>query len=261
MAHLLMVFCCLAPEAIAQKMVWQSEILDADSIRDEKVKLLKNIRRLQPHEVSSETIRARYAASEVNGQLVPGYIDEPSVDPERKTETFFAWRFKIDNWRWSRVPIFVRVGKRLPKRITEIAVQFKTTPTNMLRGCRQAEPNVLSIRVGPVEGIHLTVNAKLPGPRYPLRPVDLKFGWDSFGVESPEAYERLILDSMTGDATLFARGDEIEWAWRICQPIIDAWSDNPDIPLEEYPAGTWPNADRLFRRNEGRWRDLDNIEF
>lgn len=235
-------------------------LLDPDSIRDEKVKVLKSMRKIRRNEVLSETIRARYATGIVDGKPLAAYVDEPGVDQARKTETFFAWRIKIDNWRWSRVPIFIRVGKRLPKRVTEIAVQFKTPPTNMLQGCRPAAPNVLSYRVGPKEGIYVTANAKLPGPRFPLRPVDFEFEYDSFGVESPEAYERLFLDAMTGDPTLFARGDEIQWAWENVQPILDAW-ESGSVPLEEYPAGTWPDASRLFRQNEGDWRDLDSIEF
>jgi glucose-6-phosphate 1-dehydrogenase len=236
-------------------------LLDPDSIRDEKVKVLKNIRKVNLGEVASETMRARYGAGEMNGQELAAYVDEPGVEQDRMTETFFAWRLKIDNWRWSRVPIFIRVGKRMPKRLTEIAVVFKTPPTNMLRGCREPDPNVLSILVGPKEQMTLTLNAKMPGARYPLRPVNLEFGWDEFGVESPEAYERLLLDAMVGEVALIARGDEIEEAWKICQPVLDAWANDPSIRLEEYPAGTWPDASRLIRPNEGAWRDLDSLQF
>lgn len=184
---------------------------DADSIRNEKVKVLRLIRRMSPDEVALNTVRAQYTKGFIQGTAVSGYREEAGVAPDSSTETFVALQLEVDNWRWAGVPIYVRVGKRLPKRITEISVFFKEAPLSLFKG-RQIDElpqNVLTIQVQPTEGISLSVNSKPPGPRMRVRRVEMDFNYDhSFGVASPEAYERLLLDAMKGDATLFTRNDE-----------------------------------------------------
>lgn len=234
---------------------------DADSIRNEKVKVLRLVKKLSMHEVPEATVRARYEGGTVRGVEVPGYLQEKGVGAHSSTETFIAWRLFIDNWRWAGVPIFIRAGKRLPKRITEIAVFFKEPPQALFRG-RQIEaltPNVLSIQVQPHEGICLSVNSKPPGPRMRVRPVEMDFTYrHSFGVGSPDAYERLLLDAMKGDATLFTRDDEIESAWELLSPILESWSGNSPPPLYSYEAGSWgpEAAEALMATYGARWRRL-----
>jgi glucose-6-phosphate 1-dehydrogenase len=234
-------------------------LLDADAIRDEKVKVLKSIVRPNHWSVPSSVVRGRYSSGLIKGEQVPGYLEEPGISPTSMTETFVAMELHIDNWRWSGVPMFLRVGKRLPKRTTEIAVNFKRQPATLLKGCRPSDPNVLVFQVQPEEGIHLTVNTKMPGPRYPMRPVTMDFTNEaSFGVQSPDAYERLLVDAMRGDPTLFARGDEIEQAWSIIDPILTAWSGPEAPPLFEYPSGSWgpDEAHQLLARHRATWRKL-----
>jgi glucose-6-phosphate 1-dehydrogenase len=234
---------------------------DADSIRDEKVKVLKMIKRLKVEEVASQTVRARYAPGFIKGQPVNGYIEESGIDPSSRTETYIALKLGIDNWRWSGVPIFIRAGKRLPKRITEISVMFKRPPSALFQG-RQVSSltqNVLSIQVQPREGISLSINSKPPGPRIRLRTVNMDFTYDdSFGIPSPDAYERLLLDAMKGDATLFTRDDEIEAAWDLLSPILESWQNPSEVPLYEYPAGSWgpEDADNLLAPSGHSWRSL-----
>ena len=232
-----------------------------ESIRDEKVKVLKSLRRLTPEQVATKTVRAQYAAGSVNGTVVPGYLEESGVAANSKTETFAAMTLEIDNWRWAGVPIYIRAGKRLPRRITELTVHFKNVPHSLFRGKNSVsiEQNVLSIQVQPQEGIQLRVNSKPPGPRVDVRPVDMDFRYNqSFGIPSPEAYERLLLDAMKGDPTLFTRDDEIEEAWDFLEPVFAAWT-SPDSPtLYTYPAGTWgpQSAASLLRIGGHRWRRL-----
>ncbi|NDC38531.1 MAG: glucose-6-phosphate dehydrogenase, partial [Proteobacteria bacterium] len=178
-----------------------------------------------------------------------------------KTETFTALRLEIDNWRWAGVPIYVRAGKRLPKRITEISIYFKKPPESMFRGRQvgELEQNVLAIQVQPNEGISLKISSKPPGPRMRVRPVVMDFTYgDSFGVASADAYERLLLDSMKGDATLFIRNDEIEQAWDLLDPVLNRWQEDSNFPVDTYEAGTWgpSSAARLLRPNGHRWRRL-----
>jgi glucose-6-phosphate 1-dehydrogenase len=234
---------------------------DAASIRNEKVKVLKMVKRLEINEVSANSIRARYTKGSIGDEVVPGYAEEKGVSPESTTETYIALKLEIDNWRWSGVPIFIRAGKRLPKRITEIAVLFKRPPSAIFKG-RQVGTlarNVLSIQVQPNEGISLAVNAKPPGPRLRVGRVDMDFSYkDTFGVPSPDAYERLLLDAMKGDATLFTRDDEIEVAWELLEPIFSAWRSSSPPPLYEYKAGSWgpEAADELINSANFRWRSL-----
>lgn len=238
---------------------------DADGIRDEKVKVLKAIRRLSIDEVASHTIRAQYTKGFVTGEPVVGYSEEKGIAPGSVTETYAAMKLEIDNWRWAGVPIYIRAGKRLPKRITEISIAFKRAPDSMFRGRQvgELEQNTLAIQVQPNEGISLKISSKAPGPRMRVRPVVMDFTYGhSFGVASPDAYERLLLDAMKGDASLFTRDDEIEEAWDCLSPVLQAWSpDNPAEkapPIHYYEAGTWgPSAAAgLVRPQKHIWRRL-----
>jgi glucose-6-phosphate 1-dehydrogenase len=234
---------------------------DADSIRDEKVKVLRSVKRIAVSEVAQNTVRARYKKGFIDGVEVPGYLEEKDVPPGSMTETFVAMKLEIDNWRWAGVPIYIRNGKRLPRRVTELTVHFKKAPGSLFRG-RQVmdlEQNSLVIQVQPDESISFRINSKPPGPRLRVRSVNMDFEYtDSFGVASAEAYERLILDAMKGDATLFIRDDEVEEAWNLLAPVFEAWSSKDGPPLYEYEAGTWgPSAAAgLLRPGGHRWRRL-----
>lgn len=232
-----------------------------ESIRDEKVKVLKSLRRFTPEQVATKTVRAQYTGGFVNGAQVPGYLEENGVANGSKTETFAAMTLEIDNWRWAGVPIYIRSGKRLPRRITELTIHFKNVPHSLFRGKNSIaiEQNVLSIQVQPQEGIQLRINSKPPGPRVDVRPVDMDFRYNqSFGIPSPEAYERLLLDAMKGDPTLFTRDDEIEEAWDFLEPVFSSWSSTDAPPLYTYEAGTWgpSSAAALLRIGGHRWRRL-----
>lgn len=234
---------------------------DADSIRDEKVKVLRSMRRFTFESVKSNTVRAHYLSGFVDGQEVPGYLEEKGVAPGSTTESFVALKLEIDNWRWSGVPIYIRAGKRLPKRITEITIFFKRPPETLFQGrAVELEQNVLAIQVQPNEGISLKISSKPPGPRMRVRPVVMDFNYgNSFGIASADAYERLILDAMKGDPTLFTRDDEIEEAWGLLEPVFSAWRASEDAPpLYDYKAGTWgPSAAAGLLLPDGhRWRRL-----
>ncbi len=234
---------------------------DANSIRDEKVKVLRSIHRLSEAEVFTHTVRGQYTQGYIDGEEVPGYLEEDGVISGSSTETYVAMKLAIDNWRWHGVPIYVRAGKRLPKRITEITIFFKKAPDSLFAATSlsELEQNVLTIQVQPNEGISLKISSKPPGPRMRVRPVVMDFAYgDFFGGVSPEAYERLLLDAMKGDSTLFIRDDEIEQAWELLSPVLNAWeADNPP-PLEEYEAGSWGpgNAARLLVPGGHKWRRL-----
>jgi glucose-6-phosphate 1-dehydrogenase len=233
---------------------------DADSIRDEKVKVLRSIRRFTPETVSTNTVRAQYTKGEIEGATVPGYMEEPGVSPASTTDTYVALKLEIDNWRWAGVPIYVRAGKRLPKRITEITVFFKSPPGSLFEGKNVVlEQNVLAIQVQPNEGISLKICSKPPGPRMQINPVVMDFNYgNSFGVASADAYERLILDAMKGDPTLFTRDDEIEEAWDLLAPVFSTWASKSAPPVFQYKAGTWgPSAAASLLSPAGhRWRRL-----
>ncbi len=252
--HLLQMLSLLCIEA-------PNSLSDANAIRDEKVKVLKSIRRFSREEVFQNTVRAQYSKGFIDGKEVPGYLEEQGVKSGSTTDTYVAMKLEIDNWRWSGVPIYVRCSKRVPKRITEITVFFKKPPGSLFKGRQitDLEQNVLAIQVQPKEGISLKVSSKPPGPRMRIRPVEMDFTYDmSFGVPSPEAYERLILDAMKGDATLFTRNDEIEESWDLLAPIFDAWSSDEPPPVHQYAAGTWgPKAAAdLLRPLNHKWRRL-----
>jgi glucose-6-phosphate 1-dehydrogenase len=238
--HLLQLLALIAMEP---PVAW-----DADSIRDEKVKVLDAIRRWSPGELSAMTSRGQYA----------GYRDEPGVAPHSATETFFAAKLFVDDWRWAGVPFYLRTGKKLPVQATEIAIQFQRVPHLLFKktAVEELEPNELVIRIQPDEGCSLTFGTKVPGPEVEVRSVDMEFDYATdFGSGTAEAYERLLLDCMLGDATLFARSDEIEAAWEIFDPVREDWSQG-GRPAS-YGPGTWgpPSAEELMRRDGRRWRE------
>ena len=231
---------------------------EADPLRDEKVKVLRAI--ASPTESPGNVVRGQYGPGWVAATQVPGYRQEKDVDTESETETFVAARLTIDDWRWSGVPFYVRTGKRLPKRSTEIAIQFREVPHRLFRGAAtDPDPNLLAIRIQPDEGIMLRFGAKVPGLGMAIRPVTMDFTYGSaFNVDSPDAYETLILDALQGDASLFTRADEVEEAWSIVDPIIDLWATSPAPEFPNYDAGTWgpAEADEMIARDGKRWRRI-----
>src|SRR5437762_7099351 len=249
--HLLQLLCLVAMEPPID--------LSADSIRDEKVKVVRSLRRFTQSEIAANVVRGQYAQGAIDGKLVAGYRKEPKVKSDSQTETFVALRLYIDDWRWADVPIHMRVGKRLPKPATEISIHFKKAPA-VLFNKNLSDQNVLVIRIQPDEGISLRIHAKVPGTSFHIEPVKMDFHYGtSFGKASPEAYERLLLDAMSGDATLFARRDEVEEAWAFIDPIEEAWHAKKDAPeLFFYPAGSWgpEAADDLLARDGRAWRRL-----
>ncbi len=249
--HLLQLLCLTAMEPPTD--------LSADAVRDEKVKVLRSLRPLVGSAVASEVVRAQYDAGFVEGRAVAAYRDEPGVAPDSFTETYVALRLHVDNWRWAGVPFYMRVGKRLPKSGTEIAVQFRGTPPVLFNKRRELlDQNSLIIRIQPDEGISFRMAAKMPGATLQIEPVKMDFHYGtSFGKSTPEAYERLLLDAMSGDATLFARRDEVEEAWRFVDGIRAAWEEG-GAPLYFYPAGSWGprEADDLLQTDGSVWRRL-----
>jgi glucose-6-phosphate 1-dehydrogenase len=231
---------------------------DADALRDEKVKVIRAIAPLDATAVARNVVRGQYGPGWVEAQPVPGYRAEPAVDPESETETYLAARLTIDDWRWSGVPFYLRTGKRLPKRATEIAIQFKPVPHRLVLD-DDLEANLLAMRIQPDEGILLRFGAKVPGLGLDIRTVNMDFAYgSSFNVDSPDAYETLILDALLGDASLFTRADEVEAAWATVTPILEAWTEQPPPAFPDYDAGTWgpAAADALLARDGRRWRRL-----
>jgi glucose-6-phosphate 1-dehydrogenase len=233
---------------------------EANRVRDEKVKVLEAIVPPSLDEVSSMAVRGQYTAGVVGGQEVPGYREEDGVAPDSRTETYAALRVYVSNWRWSGVPFYLRTGKRLPRKLTEIAVTLKPIPHLAFQstGSVGVQANQIILTVQPDEGVSVSLGAKIPGARMRIRPVNMEFHYGtSFLSESPEAYERLILDAMRGDATLFTRNDEIEALWGIIDPILTAWHEDTESPIAEYAAGlAGPReADRLLLDGH-RWRRL-----
>lgn len=231
-------------------------VAEAESIRDEKVKVLRSLRPIRGSAVDRYTIRGQYGAGYVSGREVPGYREEPGVRPESATETFAALEVYLDNWRWADTPFFLRHGKRMPKRVSEIAIHFKRPPRMFFQGDERMDPNVLVLRIQPNEGITLRFAAKVPGPTMRLRDVNMDFLYgSSFLRESPDAYERLLLDAMLGDSTLFIRADEVEQAWTWSDPIVEHWAQHPEGTLP-YEAGSWgPDATMVMLQRDGvSWR-------
>ena len=222
--------------------------------------MLRAITPMTNDEVERSVVRGQYGRGWIGEHEAPGYREEPEVDPDSETETYVAARLEIDDWRWAGVPFYLRTGKRLPKRATEIAIQFRPVPHRLfVESATDPDPNLLALRIQPDEGILLRFVAKVPGLGLDIRAVNMDFTYGSaFAVDSPDAYETLILDAMLGDGSLFTRADETEEAWRIVTPIIDAWLDMPAPDFSNYAAGTWGprEADELIERDGRHWRRL-----
>lgn len=235
--------------------------LDADSIRTEKVKVVQATRLADFNNLEAAAVRGQYIKGWMNGQQVPGYREESGASPKSTTPTYAALKLSVDNWRWKGVPFYLRTGKRMPKKVTEIAIQFKEVPFLMFQSAaKQANPNVLALRIQPNEGISMRFEVKTPGNSLRTRSVDMDFRYDAaFGKPSTDAYARLLIDCMLGDQTLFTRGDEVEASWRVLTPVLEAWdapTDPDSIPF--YEAGTWEpvEAELLLNRDGRRWRRL-----
>ncbi len=232
----------------------------AAAVRSEKVKVWKAITPIHP----ADTVRGQYGPGIIDGKPVCGYRQEDRVHPRSQTETYVALRLEIENWRWAGVPFYIRAGKRLAKRVTEITVQFKQPPMLLFKGAdcyggQGIKPNIISMRIQPDEGIALRFGAKLPGPSMDISPVQMNFSYaDAFGKSSANGYERLLLDAMLGDATLFAHRDGVEATWALMTPILKAWAENPVKDFPNYAAGTWgPSAaDALLESENRKWRKL-----
>jgi glucose-6-phosphate 1-dehydrogenase len=248
--HLLQVMATIAMEPAA--------VFEADAVRDERAKLLRSIRIMKPDNVAEYAVAGQYGPSRIGSEELRGFRQEPGVDPNSRTETYAAVTFFVDNWRWAGTPFYLRTGKRLPKRVTDIAIQFNAAPHSPFADCSSEDlrPNLLIIRIQPEEGISLRFLSKQPGSRMRLRPVSMDFNYgSSFGERSPSAYETLLLDAMVGDPTLYTRQDMVEASWAAVQPILDVWSDATfDFP--NYPAGSWgpKQADEMLARQGRRWR-------
>jgi len=239
--------------------------LEAEAIRDEKVKLLKSIRPMRPSQVAQHVARGQYFAGVLDGEPRPGYRQEPKVKSDSNVETYVALKLFIDNWRWSGLPFFLRTGKCLPFSASEVRVQFRPTPSVLFAAqCGdKLAPNAITLRLQPNEGISLRFNGKVPGTSLQVRPVRMHFSYDSeFGAYTPEAYERLLLESLTGDATLFIRRDEVETAWGIVDAIRKGWEGKPLTNREFYAAGTWGPiaAEDLLAQTGHTWRDPQPIK-
>jgi glucose-6-phosphate 1-dehydrogenase len=250
-SHLLQLLTVVAMEPPAR--------YSGNAVRDEKVKVLRSVvPPIGDAEVSRWVVPGQYGPGFIGGQPVPGYCEEQGVSPESKTETYVALRLKVDNWRWNGVPFFLRTGKRLPRRVTEVAIAFKRVPHMIFGGAEvEPSPDVISIRIQPDEGIAIRFNAKVPGAGTQIRPVRMEFSYGSaFGEAGPDAYERLLLDVIRGDPTLFTRRDEVEAEWSIVQPILDVWGNPESASPYPYPAGSWgpEEADRMIALTDRTWR-------
>jgi glucose-6-phosphate 1-dehydrogenase len=232
---------------------------EADAVRDEQTKVLRAVSPLSPEQVLHNTVRGQYGGGTVDGRTIPAYRSEVNVDPRSNVETFVAMKLEIDNWRWKGVPFYLRVGKALPKRVSEIVVQFRRPPFSLFRNTpiEKLEPNQLIINVQPDEGITLNFGAKVPGATMSIGPVGMRFRYgDYFGKEPATGYERLLYDALLGDQTLFQRADMVECGWSVVTPVLDVWRALPARDFPNYAAGTWgPNAARELLARDGRaWR-------
>lgn len=261
--HLLQLLCLIAMEPPAR--------FQADAIRDEKLKVLQCLAPGDPGSIANWVVPGQFTAGEMNGKPAAGYLNEDRIPPDSRRETYVAMQVGIDNWRWAGVPFYLRTGKRLPERITEISIQFKQPPLHLFSTvecegdiCQfvTAQPNTLVFRIQPSEAILLSVSSKRPGMQYQIHPVTMDFQFEeTFGIELPEAYERLLLDVLRGDSTLFTRSDELEEAWRFVEPILEYWESSAIRP-EPYPAGSWgpTRADELLNNTGRRWRMPSSID-
>ncbi len=230
----------------------------ADSVRDEQAKILHAIQPLAPEDVLTRAVRGQYGEGVIDGQRVPGYRSEPHVAPDSQTETYVALKLSIDNWRWADVPFYIRTGKRLARRVTEISIQFRRAPLVLFRETPvdQLSPNLLVLHIQPDEGISLRFGAKVPGPVVRVGSVNMDFNYeDYFGKEASTGYERLLHDCMIGDPTLFQRADMVEAGWGVVEPILDVWKALPPRRFPNYPAGSWGprEADELLERDNRNW--------
>jgi glucose-6-phosphate 1-dehydrogenase len=253
--HLLQVMATVAMEPVAQ--------FSPDAVRDERAKLLKSIKILKPEEVPENAVAGQYGPARVGGVEVPGFRQEAGVASDSQTDTYAAVTFLVDNWRWAGVPFYVRTGKRMPKRVTDIAIQFNSAPHLLFQGAGSGNsdapvrPNLLILRIQPDEGISLRFLAKHPGSGMKLRAVSMDFSYgSSFGARTPSAYETLLIDAMAGDATLYPRQDMVEASWRAVQPVLDVWSATKH-EFPNYEAGSWgpAAADRMLERHGHQWRN------
>ncbi len=236
-------------------------VFDADNVRDERAKLLRAVRIMKPEEVAKFAVAGQYGPAHVGGQDLPGFRQEPGVSPDSQTDTYAAVTFFIDNWRWAGVPFYIRTGKRLPKRVTDVAIQFHAPPLGLFNqetrtGLMAPRPNLLVLRIQPDEGISLRFLSKSPGSGMRLRPVSMDFNYgSSFGERTPTAYETLLVDAMSGDPTLYTRQDMVEASWQIVEPILEVWG-NTKFDFPNYAAGTWgpKEADEMLERQGRKWR-------
>jgi glucose-6-phosphate 1-dehydrogenase len=235
-------------------------LFEPEIVRDERAKLLRSIRIMRPEDVPTESVAGQYGPAQIGNDDVPGFRQEPGVKPDSQTDTYSAVTFFIDNWRWAGVPFYIRSGKRLPKRVTDIAIHFNAAPHSPFNpnGFRPLEgaPNLLLIRIQPEEGISLRFLSKHPGTGMQLRPVTMDFNYGtSFGARSPSAYETLLVDAMIGDPTLYTRQDMVEASWAVVQPILD-YRARTTLPFPNYPSGSWGprEADEMLERHGHAWR-------
>jgi len=234
-------------------------LFNADSVRNETIKVFDALRPIPPEEVPKFVVRGQYTSSTIRGEKVNGYREEKDVPEDSKTPTYLAVKFFIDTWRWGGVPFYVRTGKRLPTRVTEVVIHFKRIPHKLFNHSDSiySESNKLIIRIQPDEGILIKFNMKLPGGGFAVKTVNMDFHYDDLkNAYVPQAYERLLLDCMLGDATLFARSDAVEACWKFVDPILQAWENDPKIKVFGYPAGTWGplDAGKLFDDSKEDWR-------
>lgn len=251
--HLMQIFCFTAMEP--------PNALDADSIRTEKLKVLQATHLADVQNLERSAVRGQYSAGWMKGKPVPGYREEPGVNPNSTTPTYVAMKLAIDNWRWQGVPFYLRTGKRLPKKVSEISIHFREVPYLIFQSAtKQANANILAMRIQPNEGISLRFEVKMPGPELRSRSVEMDFSYGSaFGIGSADSYDRLLIDCMMGDQTLFTRADEVEAAWQVVTPALSVW-DAPTDPasIPQYEAGTWEptEAELLIEQDGRRWRRL-----
>ncbi len=249
--HLLQVMATVAMEP--------SAVFEANAVRDERAKLLRSIKILKPSEVAANAVAGQYGKASIGGKEVPGFREEAGVDPNSNTDTYAAVTVMIDNWRWAGVPIYIRSGKRMPKRVTDIAIRFNAVPHSLFATETEdtARPNLLILRIQPEEGISLRFSSKQPGGGMKLRPVSMDFNYgSSFGMRTPAAYETLLVDAMIGDPTLYTRQDMVEASWAVVQPIINSWAERKDLPFPNYAAGTWgpKESDDMLAARGHTWR-------
>ncbi len=248
--HLLLLTSLVAMEAPA--------LINDESIRNESVKVLQSLRPIPKDKVEEFVIRGQYTGSKMRGKVQKGYREEEGVDPGSRTETFVAMKFFIDNWRWAGVPFYIRTGKKLPTRVTEIVIHFQSTPHHLFSGDDNIlrQHNQLVIRIQPDEGLLLKFGMKVPGAGFRVQDVNMDFHYSELGdTYLPSAYERLLLDCMLGDPTLYSRGDAVEEAWKFIEPILEAWKERPEIKVHGYPAGSWgPDVSDDLIEGETTWR-------